>query len=151
MGDCQVDSLPINEGLGGNEEKPPSDDGKLIRDCCPKYLAMGMSLTEYWDGDAEWVKYTREAYRLRRERENEEHWIQGMYVYDAIIRTAPLLNGFVKNPKAEPYPDKPYVLFDDAPKERPKSEEDAKELENQAFIRSWVAKVNRLKGDKKDG
>ena len=150
MGDCQLGNLPVNEGMGGNEEKPPSDDGKLFRDNCAKYLAMGMSLTEYWDGEAEWVIYARQAYKMRRERENEEHWLQGMYFYDALLRVAPLFNGFVKNPKAEPYPDKPYVIFKDESKERPKSEADAKELANQAFIRNWAAKVNRLKGEKKD-
>ena len=55
----------------------------------------------------------RKAYKAKREQANEDMWLQGAYVYEAISRVAPLLIPFNKHPKPEPYLDKPYPIFEE--------------------------------------
>lgn len=76
------------------------------------YLAMGMSPSDYWEGDCALVKAYREADRLRQERANMEAWLQGMYIYEAVACLSPILQAFApKGTRAKPYRDKPYELF----------------------------------------
>lgn len=77
----------------------------------PYYLSIGMTPEQYWDGDPALAKYYREADELRRKRRNEELWLQGMYIYDALCDVAPVLHSFAKRgTKPRPYPDHPYAL-----------------------------------------
>lgn len=62
----------------------------------PYYLSIGMTEEQYWDRDSTLVKYYREAEELRQEKFNQEAWLQGMYVYDALARIAPILHAFAK-------------------------------------------------------
>lgn len=56
-------------------------------------------------------KYYRKAEDLRMERHNEEVWLQGMYVYDAIVRLTPILRAFAKKgAKPKPYVEEPYPI-----------------------------------------
>ena len=80
---------------------------------CPYYLSIGMTATEYWDGDPSLPKYFRKAQELRNQIRNQELWLQGMYVYEAIADVAPILQAFAKKgAKPRPYPDKPYAITD---------------------------------------
>lgn len=77
----------------------------------PYYLSIGMTDKQYWDGDCALVKYYREAEKLRRERVNQEAWLQGMYIYDGLSRISPILQAFAKKgTKAQPYVEQPYPL-----------------------------------------
>ena len=70
----------------------------------PYYLSIGMTAEQYWDDDATLAYYYRKAEELRKERRNEEFWLQGMYVYDAISRLTPVLHAFAKKgTKPQPY------------------------------------------------
>ena len=42
------------------------------------------------------MKSYRKAEELRKERVNQEMWLQGMYIYDAISRLSPILRAFAK-------------------------------------------------------
>ena len=44
---------------------------------------MGMTPTEYWDKSPFLAVAYREAYRLKRKVDNEQAWLQGLYVMDA--------------------------------------------------------------------
>lgn len=71
-----------------------------------------MTLDQYWDDDPWLFAAYREA-RNRASKEREEHakwerWMAGMYVYDALLRAAPVINGFSKSHKAIPWVEKPY-------------------------------------------
>lgn len=44
---------------------------------------MGMSPSEYWDEPPRLAVAYRKAYRIKREIENEQAWLAGLYVYDA--------------------------------------------------------------------
>lgn len=103
----------------------------------PYYLSIGMSSEEYWNGDADMVKYYREADELQRERKNQELWLQGLYVYQAVANLSPILHAFAKRgTKAEPYPDKPFPI---TPKEL-REEKERKERERYMRLMSYMKK-----------
>ena len=70
-----------------------------------------MTEEQYWDRDCTLTKYYREADELRKERMNQERWLQGMYIYDAISRLAPLFPAFAKKgARPQPYVEEPYPI-----------------------------------------
>ena len=77
----------------------------------PFYLAIGMTPEQYWDGDPSLAKYYRKSDEIVRERKNQELWLQGMYIYEALCDVAPIFHAFAKKgTKAVPYPDHPYSI-----------------------------------------
>lgn len=77
----------------------------------PYYLSIGMTAEQYWDGDPTLVKYYRKAEELRNEKRNQELWLQGMYIYEALCDVSPILRAFAKKgTKPAPYPTNPYPL-----------------------------------------
>ena len=77
----------------------------------PYYLSIGMTYEEFWDGDPHLAKYYRQADELRVERKNQELWLQGMYIYEALCDVAPILQAMAKKgTKAQPYPEQPYAI-----------------------------------------
>ena len=77
----------------------------------PYYLSIGMTYEQFWNDDPMLCKYYREAEEMRNEKRNQELWLQGMYVYEAIADLSPRLHAFAKKgTKAQPYPDAPYPI-----------------------------------------
>jgi hypothetical protein len=72
--------------------------------------------------------------------------MQGAYIYQAIMRLSPILKPFVKNPKAEPYLEKPFPLT----AEQAKNDEKARQLQQQetalAAFKAKVLKINEQRG-----
>jgi hypothetical protein len=80
-----------------------------------------MTPEQYWDSDPTLTKYYREAEEKRIERRNQEFWLQGMYIYEAICDVSPILHAFAKKgAKPHPYSDKPYSITE---KQRRQEEE----------------------------
>lgn len=71
-----------------------------------------MTHDQFWNQDVELVKFYREADKIRRERSNYDLWLQGAYIYEAILDASPVLRfTFSKKPiKPEPYRDRPYSM-----------------------------------------
>lgn len=87
----------------------------------PSYLAMGMTSEEYWYDTPRLAKAYREAQILKTELMNQEAWLHGMYVYNAVATA--LNNSFGgKGSRKQKYIEKPIDLH--APKQTP---EDAKQ------------------------
>lgn len=77
----------------------------------PYYLSIGMTVDQFWNDDPMLTKYYRKADGLKIDRKNQELWLQGLYVYEALCDVAPLLHAMAKkSTKALPYPEKPYSL-----------------------------------------
>ncbi len=87
------------------DEAPPKLK-EIFEEVCPYYLAKGMSLTEFWDEDPQLVKFYDKADEIKRRQKNHELWMQGMYIYDALVSVA---SSFGKGKTFE-YPDMPYPL-----------------------------------------
>lgn len=142
MGSDQVGYFPEKK------ENTDVNYGEIIGKLCPDYLAMGMTLSEFWDGDPENLVYIREADRLRKQQRNFDAWLQGRYVYDALLCASPMFRDWLRDHHPEKYPEEPYNLY---PAKKTVDEQkiaDQKELENQAKVRAWVDRVNRLQAEK---
>lgn len=100
----------------------------------------GMTYEQYWYGDVTMVSAFLQADRARQKRENEKSWLQGMYIYDAILCASPALRAFSKS-KPTPYPDKPYTQRRSEQNAR-KNEEENERLKAILFFRQW-AKANK--------
>lgn len=74
-------------------------------------MAMGMTWEQYWHGDVTMVQIFAEAERLRQQRQNNQAWLQGRYIYDALLCVAPVLQAFAaKGTKPTPYIEQPYEI-----------------------------------------
>lgn len=103
--------LSSSEGRGGTAVAPLSTYTEKFLELFPFYLAIGMSEEQYWDRDSTLVVSYRKAEEIRSNRKNQELWLQGVYVYDALCRVSPLLHAFAKRGvKAAPYPAEPYAI-----------------------------------------
>ena len=70
-----------------------------------------MTPEQYWEGDCTLTAAYRKAHELRLERKNEESWLAGAYLYEALLCASPLLRAFVKKgTKPIPYPSEPFAL-----------------------------------------
>lgn len=114
---------------------------EIFEESFPFYLAIGMSSAEYWEGDCSLTRYYRKAYKLKQEEINNNAWLQGLYIYDAV--TTALHNALRgKNTKAREYAKQPYNYE----KNEEKSEyEKAKEVEiEQQKAYAWMENFVRI-------
>lgn len=119
---------------------------ETFNECFPYYLAIGMSSAEYWSGDSSLVRYYRKAHKFKQDEFNNNAWLQGLYVYDAVSTAIyNALRG--KNTKARDYAQQPYNF-----ENKEKSElEKAKEVEaEQAKAAAWMenfVKINQKRAE----
>lgn len=105
---------------------------KMFEELCPIYMGYGMSYDEYWYDDCYKARYYRETYEIQIKHNDEQFWMQGMYIYDALCRVSPILHAFSKSgTKPLPYPEKPYSMLNEEAKTE---EEKQKEIENARLI-----------------
>lgn len=112
------------------------------------YLAMGMTYSQFWDERPQLAVAYRKAYRLKREMDNENAWLHGMYVYDAFAVV--MANAFSKRgAKKYDYIEKPFDLFplSDEKKKKRVQEEYAK---MQKALEDMARKQRRKKKQKGD-
>jgi len=109
---------------------------------------MGMSYEQYWEQSPYLVVAYRKAYRLRRETENEQAWLQGLYVFDAFAVV--MANVFAKRgSKRQEYLERPIDIYPltEREKKRRQAEENAK---MQAAMEAMARKQRREKKSKGD-
>lgn len=115
---------------------------------CPQYMAMGMSYAQFWDEPSVLAIDFRKAFRLKREIENEQAWLQGMYIYNAFA--VALHNAFTKRGGQKLYYlEKPLDIFPltEAQKKKREKEEYAKmQKAMEEMIRSQKSK-KKSKGE----
>ena len=104
-----------------------------------------MTPEQYWDGDPSLPKYYRKAYELQRKRTNEDLWLQGMYIYEALCDVSPLLQAFAKKgTKAHPYVSRPYSITSDDRKEEQKLKEQQSREKAKQYMLGKMARVNKM-------
>ena len=94
---------------------------------------IGMTADEYWHGDPYLAKAYRKAYKKRIEARNQELWLQGKYVFDAV--SVALYNAFRGRRAAAKYTEKPYQIF---PKTRAEIEREAR-IEREKIVKNLEA------------
>lgn len=86
---------------------------------------MGMTYSQFWDESPHLAIMFREAYKLRRKVENENAWLAGLYVYDAVAVS--LANAFSKRgAKKQKYVERPIDIL-------PLTEQEKKQREQEEF------------------
>ena len=120
--------------------------GQFIVDQCPRYMAMGVSCDEYWNGDYTKLPFYRKAYVLKKRDQNYDAWLQGIYILRAI--------GSVIPHSEEAYPPEPLPLTKED-MDRVAERNKQTQIDNaRAYMESMMHNINkqrREKGGEKDG
>lgn len=117
---------------------------KTFHEAFPFHLSIGMTPEQYWDGDPLLARYYRQADELKRKRRNQELWLQGMYIYEALCDVSPIFHAFAKKgTKPAPYPDHPYsITAKDIAKEKEQQEQRDREKARR-YMEAQMAKLNK--------
>ena len=103
-----------------------------------------MTPEQYWDGDPLLAKYYRQADELKRKRRNQDLWLQGMYIYEALCDVAPIFHAFAKRgTKPTPYSDHPYSLTAKDRKDEKKLLEQRDREKARRYMEAQMAKLNK--------
>lgn len=130
----------------GEVERPTSSFPytEIFEKRFPYYLSIGMTYEQYWEQDCNLVKFYREAEELRSERLNQQAWLQGMYVYDALARISPILQAFAKKgTKAKPYVEQPYPITKKSGEKHKKERDKAMSQKGLAYMHALMVKNNK--------
>lgn len=71
--------------MGSDLELPTFTE--LFEKLFPFYLSIGMTYDQFWEDDPKLARYYYEAYEIKRDRENEWLWLQGVYIAESIKAT----------------------------------------------------------------
>ena len=129
-------------------DSPPAKEKtytEVFEEHFPFYLSIGMTSHDFWAGDAALVKFYRKAYRLRQEEMNNQAWLQGMYIYDAMSTALHnALRGMAKSPPPhKDYAREPYNIFKKEKSPEEKALEVEKEQEKAALWMEMFVKQNQ--------
>ena len=83
----------------------------MFWDVLPTYIAIGMSVEEFWNGSPYLAVSYREANKIKSEKENGNAWWQGAYIYEALQAVASTALSFGKKGKRINYPTKPHRIL----------------------------------------
>jgi hypothetical protein len=92
----------------------------MFTQICPAYIAMGMSYDEFWHCNTKVHKAYRLAWEQKKAYRNWEMWWQGGYIYEALIKVAPVMRAAFGKGKVEAgkYSEEPYPLTNREAEER---------------------------------
>lgn len=129
------------------------DTPKKIEDVfdemCPIYMAYGMTYDQYWNCNPEEYIAYREYNRICRKRRNEDAWLQGLYVFDAITTAISNIHLDNKSHKLNRYRAEPYDIFAENKTDEEKKA-DVKKAKQKVIdqLNSWKARWEASKGQK---
>ena len=104
-------------------------------------MAIGMTYDQYWYGDVRMVEAFREADRFRQRRENENAWLLGIYVKNAIDSS--IGNAFrEKGSQPIKYPAEPYGTKEFEEKQSKKRQQQ-REANEEAFALAYMTNMVR--------
>ena len=117
-------------------------------------MSIGMCYSDYWDGDCDMAKAYREAHEIAQERKNRELWLQGAYIYEALLDAAPMFRDLTKRTKPFPYRDSPVPITKRATKQRDELSKRKLLEQGHEAMRAMMIEFNKKfekKGGKVDG
>lgn len=101
-----------------------------------------MSYEQYWEQSPYLAVAYRRAYRLRREMDNEQAWLEGLYVFDAFAVV--LSNAFSKRgSRTQNYMEKPIDIFPLTKREKQRREQE--EIAKMQKVMEEMARKQRKK------
>jgi len=108
----------------------------------PYYLAIGMTPDEYWKQDCTLTKSYQEAFHIKKELQNEQLWLQGLYNYEALCDVLPAVVSLGKSSPKE-YSKMPYPLTKKESEKRKRLKERDKYLKMKAMTETLVDSINK--------
>ena len=135
-----------SESAEGSGQSAPFSNSytKQFYEVFPYYLSIGMTPEQNWDGDPLLAKYYRRADELNQKRKNQDLWLQGMYIYEALCDVAPILQAFAKRgTKPTPYPDHPYSLTVKEQEDEKKVQAERDREKAKRYMEAQMAKFNK--------
>lgn len=111
-----------------------------------------MTYEQFWYQDPHLVRAYAKAEEMRIKRRNEELYLQGRYVYEAIGAFAEILPAFPrKGAKIHPYLEEPYPLTEAEllAREEQKQKEKMEAIKQRMFAKSM--QINAKMGEKENG
>ena len=97
--------------MGSDEIEASRTMKSIFEEVFPFYLSIGMTYEQFWEGQPSLVVFYRQADEMRRKRRNQEMWLQGRYIYNAIGSFAEILPAFPKKgAKVQPYIEEPFPI-----------------------------------------
>lgn len=127
-----------------SKEKSEVEDTSLstfFEKLCPIYMSYGMSYDEYWFESPYRAKFYLEAHKLKVKQKDEELWMQGMYIYEALCDVSPILHAFSKKgTKPLQYTNRPYLDNVSAlqTKEQKEKEKKNAQLIARVYFENWA-------------
>ena len=111
-------------------------------------MSIGMSYDEFWNQDVSMVEAYRKAAELRDKRRNQELWLQGMYIYEALCDASPLFRLSMKKGvvRPEPYAKEPYPITAAEVREREEREARLKEERLKAEFALFAEQLQKSTG-----
>ena len=116
-----MDGDPVGEGKPDNAQDG-SDDGnadvapirlaEIFEKLCPAYMAMGMTWNQFWNCNTKVHRDYRLAWEQKKRYRNWEMWWQGAYIYEALLKVAPVMRAAFGKGKVEAgkYAEEPHPL-----------------------------------------
>ena len=105
-------------------------------------MSLGMTYDEFWNQNVDMARAYRKADELRRKRENETLWVQGLYVRDALICTVGnMFSG--KGATKHEYPKEPYAITELEIREREEREAKIREERIKANFAAFAARMQQ--------
>lgn len=134
---------PLNGGSS------PKSFTEIFEAVCPFYLSIGMTYEQFWYERAEMALMYRKAYELKNRQRNQELWIQGLYIVDALTTT--VCNMFAKKSTEKfTYPTEPYALSEAEIQERKEQQAKAKmECMKSSFMAKAIT-INQHMAERKE-
>ena len=107
-------------------------------------MSIGMTYDEFWNQDVAMARAFRKSYELKRRRQNETLWMQGLYVRDALLSTVG--NMFASKSSAPiEYPAEPYPVTDEQVAEKEAAENRRMEERMKADMMAMAARMIKQK------
>lgn len=104
-------------------------------------FSIGMTYDQYWHDDPALINLFVKAERVKQRKRNNEMWLQGMYIYQAIGALTPLINPFSKDHRAKPYLKQPIPITEEEREEQERDKYDR-------FVNYLMSKANKEVGKK---
>lgn len=139
---------------GGGEQRPapPFAYTKKFREVFPYYLSIGMTYDQFWNEDCELVVFYRKAAQIKQDLKNQDAWLQGAYIYEALIDVAPVLRAFAKKEaKPAPYPKEPFEFFSKQDKQKKAKAQKKNDIKAKAYMEAFMISVNKKFQEKGGG
>lgn len=132
-----------DSGLKSEEDSSKVESvslSQIFEEQCPIYMSYGMSYDEYWFASPNRAIFYRKAKEIKTNQKDEELWMQGAYIYDALCEASPILRSFSKKgTKPLPYDEKPYHLLNKDKNNDYKTEMEKEQEKKNAILLARVA------------